>query len=58
MSTNLTNTLKLIVNKTKDEWKKELTDTQFKVLRLGATEPRGIKVTKGGWDDHFEKGGT
>lgn len=33
-----------------------LTPTQFKVLRRKATEPRKVTVSKGGWDDHFDKG--
>ena len=35
------------------EFKKKLTKTQFEVLRHAKTEPRGITIAKGGFDDHF-----
>jgi peptide-methionine (R)-S-oxide reductase len=39
-----------------EKWRTILTPIQFKVLRMKATEPRGITRAKGGFDDHFEKG--
>jgi peptide methionine sulfoxide reductase MsrB len=39
-----------------EEWKSILSPTQYLVLRRKATEPRGVTIRKGGWDDHFEKG--
>lgn len=55
-ATNLAATPAMAKTKSEEEWKKILSPTQFKVLRRKATEPRGITVSKGGWDDHFEKG--
>ena len=50
----------LVESGTKDKgeeyWRTALTPIQFKVLRMKATEPRGITTNKGGFDDHFEKG--
>jgi peptide-methionine (R)-S-oxide reductase len=40
------------------EFKKCLTPVQFAVLRQAHTEPRGITISKGGFDDHFESDGT
>jgi peptide-methionine (R)-S-oxide reductase len=40
------------------EWKKRLSKVQFEVLRQARTEPRGITIAKGGFDDHFVAGGT
>ena len=37
-------------------WKTHLSSTQFKVLREKSTEPRGVGLKKGGFDDHFETG--
>ena len=56
MSTNLASKPNITVIKSEEEWKSLLNDAQFKVTRLCATEPRGITVKKGGWDDHYEKG--
>jgi peptide-methionine (R)-S-oxide reductase len=39
-----------------EKWRTQLSQTQFKVLRRKATEPRGITVTRGGFDDHFAPG--
>ena len=39
-----------------DKWRSNLRDTQFKVLRMKATEPSGVTKAKGGFDDHFEPG--
>jgi peptide-methionine (R)-S-oxide reductase len=36
---------------------KQLSQTQFLVLRRAKTEPRGIVVGRGGFDDHFVDGG-
>jgi len=37
-------------------WKKILDTAHYKVLRLKGTEPRGLVVERGGWDDHFDEG--
>jgi peptide-methionine (R)-S-oxide reductase len=39
------------------EFKKRLSKVQFEVLREARTEPRGITVSKGGFDDHFDPNG-
>ena len=36
-----------------EEYKQKLTSTQYGVLREARTEPRGITVAKGGFDDHY-----
>jgi peptide-methionine (R)-S-oxide reductase len=38
------------------EYRKSLKPVEYMVLREKATEPRGVNMAKGGWDDHFEKG--
>ena len=44
------------LDKGNDFWVKNLNQVQFKVLRNKATEPRGITIKKGGFDDHFDNG--
>ncbi len=39
------------------EFKKKLSAVQFAVLRQARTEPRGITIERGGFDDHFEPDG-
>mmetsp|Transcript_3203 Transcript_3203/g.4974 ORF Transcript_3203/g.4974 Transcript_3203/m.4974 type:complete len:207 (-) Transcript_3203:41-661(-) len=56
VETNLTKTLKMDKLKADDEYKTILNPTAYSVLRKKATEPRGITVSKGGFDDHFEDG--
>ena len=36
-----------------DAWKKKLSPVQFSVLRQAKTEPRGITIDEGGFDDHY-----
>lgn len=55
-ATNLAKEPALAKTKTEEEWRAVLSPTQFKVLRKKATEPRGVTVSKGGWDDHEAKG--
>lgn len=39
------------------EFRKKLSKVQFQVLREARTEPRGITIAKGGFDDHFVPNG-
>lgn len=39
------------------EFRKRLSPIQFAVLRQAHTEPRGITISKGGFDDHFVPNG-
>lgn len=39
------------------EFRKKLTKVQFEVLREARTEPRGVTMAKGGFDDHFVANG-
>lgn len=55
-ATNLAKTPALDKTKSDEEWAAILNPTTFKVLRRKATEPRGVTVSRGGWDNHFEKG--
>lgn len=55
-ATNLAKKPALDKVKTDAEWAAILNPTTYKVLRRKATEPRGVTMRKGGWDDHFEKG--
>mmetsp|Transcript_29331 Transcript_29331/g.39637 ORF Transcript_29331/g.39637 Transcript_29331/m.39637 type:complete len:219 (+) Transcript_29331:78-734(+) len=43
-------------NLSDEEWKERLTDTQFRVLRQKATDPKGLTRELGGFDDLFEPG--
>eukprot|EP00658_Telonema_sp_P-2_P082435 TRINITY_DN8715_c0_g2_i2.p1 TRINITY_DN8715_c0_g2~~TRINITY_DN8715_c0_g2_i2.p1 ORF type:complete len:202 (-),score=19.44 TRINITY_DN8715_c0_g2_i2:362-967(-) len=48
------------VDGTKDrpdaEWRAQLTEVQYQVLRLKDTDPRGFTAAKGGFDDHYDVG--
>eukprot|EP00931_Biecheleriopsis_adriatica_P109016 TRINITY_DN83282_c0_g1_i1.p1 TRINITY_DN83282_c0_g1~~TRINITY_DN83282_c0_g1_i1.p1 ORF type:complete len:205 (+),score=42.12 TRINITY_DN83282_c0_g1_i1:2-616(+) len=39
-----------------EDWKQRLTDTQFRVLRRKATDPKGLTREFGGFDDLYEAG--
>ena len=40
------------------EWRSRLSKVQYEVLREARTEPRGVTIAKGGFDDHFLPNGT
>ncbi|KAF4669583.1 Peptide methionine sulfoxide reductase B3 [Perkinsus olseni] len=44
------------LDKGDEYFRAKLTPTQFKVLRQAATEPRGVTLAKGGWDDNYADG--
>ena len=40
-----------------EKFRQKLSPVQFAVLRQAKTEPRGITISEGGFDDHFVAGG-